>query len=75
MAEAVELYRGGEASSDEEEETICHLAVAFWWQMAMLSVVDTRRGPGGSLPGKAPNVHRDFGAIHAHYMEKYFWPV
>jgi hypothetical protein len=29
MAEAVELYRGGEASSDEEEETICHLAVAF----------------------------------------------
>jgi Plant transposon protein len=27
------------------------------------------------LPGKAPNVHRDFGAIHAHYMGKYFWPV
>jgi hypothetical protein len=23
MVEAVELYRGGEASSDEEEETIC----------------------------------------------------
>jgi hypothetical protein len=75
MVEAEELCRGGEASSDEEEDTICHLAVAFRWKMAMLSVVDIRRGPGGSLPGKAPNVQHDFGAIHAHYMEKYFWPV
>jgi hypothetical protein len=67
MAEAVELYRGGEASSDEEEETICHFSVAFWWQMTMLSVVDTRRGPVGSFPGNASNFQRDYGAIHAHY--------
>jgi hypothetical protein len=43
--------------------------------MAMLSVVDTRPGPGGSLHGKAPNFQRDFRAILAHHMEKYFWPV
>jgi hypothetical protein len=44
-------------------------------QMAMLSVVDTRPGPGGSLHVNAPNVQSDFRAILAHHMEKYVWSV
>lgn len=54
------------------------MAVALWWQMVALvtcfAASATRKG-GGSRPGKAKNVFRDFAGAHSRYMLRYFWPA
>lgn len=56
----------------EDEEAF---AVSLWLQMAAIATLDsTTRQPGGSLPGKSPNVDRDFAGAHQRYMLRYFWP-
>lgn len=52
------------------------MVVGFWIQMTSIEqFVDSKHVHGGSQPGKAPNVHRDYSSVHLHYMHKYFWPT
>ncbi|CDF33411.1 unnamed protein product [Chondrus crispus] len=50
-------------------------AAALWLHMVSLCTDgETKGSHGGSTPGKAGNIKRDFHGAHKHYMVKYFWP-
>ena len=57
------------------EDCDATFAVSFWTHMMQISIA---LAPvvyhGGSLPGKAPNLERNYHANHTYYMHKYFWP-
>lgn len=56
--------------ADHEE-----FAAALWFQMYSIALLSSKRRHGGSVPGKSPNIYRDYYSAHQHYMVKYFWPI
>ena len=60
-------------ASDELE-----YAAAVWYQMQEMAIQNLNQMqelPGGSRPGRRPNVPRDFRAAHKRLMLDYFWPA
>lgn len=61
-----------EEAAIEEEEAF---AAAFWLQMIGMALsISAKKQKGVSLPGKSPNIDRDYARTHTYYMLKYFWP-
>lgn len=57
-----------------DDDTDESMIAAFWMQMAQITLASDEVQRGGSLPGKSPNINRDYAAAHIHYTRKYFWP-
>ena len=58
---------------DDEDQAV----VGWWTQMKKIAVHQRqdRPGPGGSRPGRAPNIDRDFVGGHRRLLLDYFWPA
>lgn len=66
-------YRWYLQEDDADDETL--ICVAIWHQMVGNSLISQPKKHGGSLPGRAPKVEKDFAAGHQRIMLDYFWPV
>lgn len=56
----------------EDDDTT--FAVAFRIQMMHIFIATTLAVyRAGSLPGKAPNLERNYDTKHTYYMHNYFW--
>lgn len=65
----------GMANAFSEELLIqveSEMSEVLWLHMASTAIVSFRVH-GGSLRGKAPNVHWHFQETHGRYMLRYFW--
>lgn len=70
MTKEVSNFLDERDAADEES-----FVVSFWFHMVGLACLeDTRRTSGGSIPGKSPNIYREYAGTHMFYMVKYFWP-
>lgn len=66
------FHRLEEIVGDDSDE---QMAIAMWFQMMEIALASNTPQHGGSVKGKLPNIDRDYGRTHLHYMLKYFWPA
>lgn len=60
---------------DAEADDETFICVSIWHQMVGNSLLSQHKKQGGSLPGRAPNVERDFASGHQRIIMDCFWPV